>query len=94
VPSEYTPPTGDGLSEDIKAASIDDLAQKHFPLCMRSMHDRLRRERHLKHMGRLQYGLFLKVSETPICVTERLTSEGSGIERGRSSGFLAASFQQ
>lgn len=40
---------------------IDDLARKHFPLCMRMLHNNLREDSHLKHQGRLQYGLFLKV---------------------------------
>ena len=61
VTSEYA--TADGLAdgEEIKADMVDDLAKKHWPLCMRLLHDNLRRDRHLKHYGRLQYGLFLKV---------------------------------
>jgi DNA primase large subunit len=49
--------TGDG----IRAEMVDDLAHKHFPMCMRNLHDNLKRNHHLKHFGRLQYGLFLKV---------------------------------
>ena len=41
------------------AGSIDTLASS-FPLCMRHLHDTLRRDAHLKHFGRLQYTLFLK----------------------------------
>ncbi|TKA69804.1 hypothetical protein B0A55_06460 [Friedmanniomyces simplex] len=41
------------------AASIDGLSQ-HFPLCMQNLHRELRKNRHLKHYGRLQYTLFLK----------------------------------
>jgi DNA primase large subunit len=37
---------------------------KHYPLCMRNLHKSLRRDKHLKHYGRLQYGLFLKVKTT------------------------------
>lgn len=48
----------DGLSA-IRATSIDTLAQ-NFPLCMRNLHMTLRENSHLKHYGRLQYGLFLK----------------------------------
>ena len=31
-----------------------------MPLCMKHLHGGLRKESHLKHWGRLQYGLFLK----------------------------------
>lgn len=40
---------------------IDEMAQKHFPLCMRYQHQELRKRRHLPHFSRLEYGLFLKV---------------------------------
>jgi DNA primase large subunit len=39
---------------------IDTLSRKSFPLCMRQLHQALRDNHHLKHFGRLQYGLFLK----------------------------------
>jgi DNA primase large subunit len=39
---------------------IDALARRSFPLCMRSLHSRLRANHHLKHQARMQYGLFLK----------------------------------
>ena len=60
IPSEYSAPE-DANGEELRADMIDDLARKHYPLCMRTLHDSLRRDRHLKHYGRLQYGLFLKV---------------------------------
>ncbi|KAF3921993.1 hypothetical protein ABW20_dc0104713 [Dactylellina cionopaga] len=48
------------LSGDtISAAQIDGLSS-HFPLCMRNLHGAVRRDKHLRHFGRLQYGLFLK----------------------------------
>ncbi|EGN95426.1 hypothetical protein SERLA73DRAFT_94824 [Serpula lacrymans var. lacrymans S7.3] len=47
--------------DEIRAEMIDDLAKNHFPMCMRNIHESLMRDRHLKHFGRLQYGLFLKV---------------------------------
>ncbi|KAF8324690.1 eukaryotic and archaeal DNA primase, large subunit-domain-containing protein [Cantharellus anzutake] len=53
---------GDAVTADM----IDDLAWKHFPLCMRHVHGGLRQNRHLKHQGRLQYTLFLKVLGLPI----------------------------
>ena len=43
----------------VNASSIDALSQ-HFPLCMRNLHQNLRKNSHLKHFGRLQYTLFLK----------------------------------
>jgi len=33
---------------------------KHMPLCMAQLQMALQKEKHLKHWGRLQYGLFLK----------------------------------
>ncbi len=52
---EATP--GDAITPDM----VDDLS-RHWPLCMRNLHDALKRDHHLKHFARLQYGLFLKAS--------------------------------
>jgi len=57
----------------VTAEMIDDLARKHFPLCMRMLHNNLREDSHLKHQGRLQYGLFLKV-RLGVIVFDRLSS--------------------
>jgi DNA primase large subunit len=51
--------TADG--EAITAEMIPNLAQQSFPLCMRNMQDTLKSSKHLKHEGRQQYNLFLKV---------------------------------
>lgn len=40
--------------------TLDSLSVKSFPLCMRQVHEYLRSAHHLKHGGRLQYGLFIK----------------------------------
>ncbi len=39
---------------------IDVLSEKAFPLCMQILNRSLTFDSHLKHWGRLQYGLFLK----------------------------------
>ncbi|KAF8212305.1 eukaryotic and archaeal DNA primase, large subunit-domain-containing protein [Mycena galopus ATCC 62051] len=60
VSSEWSAaPVANG--EAIRAEMVDDLAAKHFPMCMRNSHQRLRADHRLNHFGRLQYGLFLKV---------------------------------
>ncbi|EKM82746.1 hypothetical protein AGABI1DRAFT_53177 [Agaricus bisporus var. burnettii JB137-S8] len=61
IASEWMNAAGSSSSSDIRAEMVDGLAKKHFPMCMRGMHENLRRDHHLKHFGRLQYGLFLKV---------------------------------
>jgi len=66
VSSEWSGASEASAGEGIKAEMVDELARKHFPMCMRNLHGALRRDRHLKHFGRLQYGLFLKVLGLPI----------------------------
>ena len=46
---------------EVKAGSIDGLvAQGAMPACMSELHGALKRDHHLRHAGRMQYGLFLK----------------------------------
>lgn len=49
-----------GAGKQVKAADVDRLAGTSFPLCMSGLHRALREHSHLKHGGRMQYGLFLK----------------------------------
>ncbi|XP_075454227.1 DNA primase large subunit isoform X1 [Ascaphus truei] len=44
----------------ISLEQIDALSSKSFPLCMRQLHKSLRENHHLRHGGRMQYGLYLK----------------------------------
>ncbi|KAG1686773.1 DNA primase large subunit [Nymphon striatum] len=46
--------------DEITPSMVDDFSKKSFPLCMRILHETLRRDNHLKHGSRLQYSLFLK----------------------------------
>ncbi|KDQ15373.1 hypothetical protein BOTBODRAFT_31695 [Botryobasidium botryosum FD-172 SS1] len=58
VSGEYR--AGEGIDGEVTADMVDEIARKHFPMCMRSLHETLRADRHLKHAGRLQFTLFLK----------------------------------
>lgn len=44
----------------INPADLDEFSKKHYPLCMRHLHEGLKANHHLKHGGRLMYGLFVK----------------------------------
>jgi DNA primase large subunit len=66
IASEWASAFGPETGDDIKAEMVNGLAAKHFPMCMRALHDNLQRDSHLKYFGRLQYGLFLKVRSTDI----------------------------
>ncbi len=61
ISSDWANASGSENIDEIKAEMVDELAQKDFPLCMRMHHENLRRDEHIKHFGRLEYGLFLKV---------------------------------
>ncbi|KAL0479286.1 DNA primase large subunit [Acrasis kona] len=44
----------------VKPEMINTLSEQSFPLCMKVLHKSLRDKHHLKHQGRMQFGLFLK----------------------------------
>ncbi|KAJ1513337.1 hypothetical protein HMI54_003883 [Coelomomyces lativittatus] len=58
-------PQFNASSGKLTADDIDMLSQ-HFPLCMRNLHDSLKKEGHLRNGGRMQYGLFLKGIGLPV----------------------------
>lgn len=60
ISSDYVVSTG--LEGEVMTAEmIPELSRVSFPFCMRSMYDSLKVSKHLKHEGRLQFTLFLKV---------------------------------
>lgn len=50
----------DESKNPIMIDNLDKYSRKHFPMCMRHIHEVFKIEHHLKHQCRLQYGLFLK----------------------------------
>ncbi|KAI8620794.1 DNA primase large subunit Spp2 [Chytriomyces sp. MP71] len=64
---DYSLNPSDANSTAIQAGEVDALAsQGHFPLCMTNLHMHLKADAHLKHSGRLQFGLFLKGIGVPL----------------------------
>lgn len=51
-------PTGSG--DDITADMVDGMVNKHFPLCMQTLHKGLLATKHLRYEGRREYGMFLR----------------------------------
>ena len=50
----------------LTADAVDELAAGAAPLCMAAMHASLKEKHRLKHLGRLQYGLYLKGAGLPL----------------------------
>ena len=67
---------GDGIATAADVRRMD--AARSFPLCMSSMLAGLDRDKHLKHKGRLQLGLFLKGAGLPLEEAMRFWRDGFG----------------
>lgn len=80
--SDYQSPDGSADGVKVTAEMVDDIARKHFPACMLNLYSRLKRDKHMKHFGRLQLTLFLKVSGCSIrSVAAQRRKEGTSIDR-------------
>lgn len=63
---DFSDPEKRGVVGTVSAADIPRLARESFPLCMASMYQALHESHHLKHEGRMQFGLFLKGIGLPL----------------------------
>ena len=63
--SDYTEVQTSGNSV-VTLDEIPNLAKRHFPMCMKHLHASLMSNNHLKHQGRMQFGLFLKGIGLPL----------------------------
>ncbi|KDN37374.1 DNA primase, large subunit, partial [Tilletiaria anomala UBC 951] len=59
-------PDAEGNAGRITWNMIDVLVKRHAPMCVRNLQETLNTKHHLKHLGRLQYNLFLKELGLPI----------------------------
>lgn len=74
--SEAAKNAGDGIATAADVRKMD--AARSLPLCMSSMLAGLDRDKHLKHKGRLQLGLFLKGAGLPLDEAMRFWRDGFG----------------
>ena len=58
--SLFTTTTTTTTNKHISLSLSGTLAKRSFPMCMSNLHRELLRQHHLKHSGRMQFGLFLK----------------------------------
>lgn len=52
---------------DLTVANLPGVSARHFPLCMHNLMGGLRKDHHLRHGGRQQLSLFLKVRVGQCC---------------------------
>jgi len=52
----------DQTGHKLTLVNLEEEVKRSFPICMRNLHEGLKKDHHLKHFGRLQYGLFLKAA--------------------------------
>lgn len=76
----------------VHPADIPVLAQTHFPLCMRRIDTHLRSQGHLKHHGRLMYGLFLKaiglsMEDSLVLFSSLMTVKNMSVEQFTKSAY-------
>lgn len=59
--------SGDGKRPfAIQIEDLDHLVKNHYPPCMRYLHETLTTDHHLKHLGRLHYGAFLRSGQVDL----------------------------
>ena len=57
---EYGKGQGALAGAEVRAGDVQGLSESSYPLCMEHLHRGLMTHHHLRHDGRMQYGLFLK----------------------------------
>ena len=63
---DYTESSKGNNGSRATISELPALSKSHFPLCMKHLYNQLKDEHHLKHMGRMQFGLFLKGIGLPL----------------------------